>query len=137
MSVRRDYLLRIIDEFFKFLAKILKLKADKQYEQALKLIDEAALTLLKKDLNEFIEKEETESIINEKLLTLDQIEILAELLKVKADISLEQNLNFTAFNLYTKSLFLLNHVQATSKNYVKNRVEKIDEVTDALRKLNG
>lgn len=136
MAVRKDYLLRIIDEFFKFLARILKLKAEKDYEQAFQLIDEASLTLLKRDLNELIEKDgEIESVIEEKSLTLDQIEVLAELLKVKADINLELSNNFTAINLYTKSLYLLNYVHTASKNFSTSRVDKISEINLVLMGL--
>ena len=136
MSVRKDCLLRIIDEFFKFLARILKLKAEKDYDQAFQLIDEASLTLLKRDLNELIEKDgEIERVIKEKSLTLDQIEVLAELLKVKADINLELSNNFTAIHLYTKSLFLLNYVHNVSKNFSTSRVDKMSEINLALQGL--
>ena len=136
MPIRKDYLLRIIDEFFKFLAKILQLKSEKQYQQAFVLIDEASQALLHKDLNELTEKDgEIERIIEEKLLNLDQMEVLAGLIKVKADINVEMSNNFTAINLYQKALLLLNNVQLTSRNYSITREQNIMELNNALSVL--
>jgi len=136
MPIRKDYLLRIIDEFFKFLAKILQLKSEKQYQQAFVLIDEASQALLHKDLNELTEKDgEIERIIEEKLLNLDQMEVLAGLMKVKADINVEMSNNFTAINLYQKALLLLNNVQLTSRNYSITREQNIMELNNALSAL--
>lgn len=136
MPIRKDYLLRIIDEFFKFLAKILQLKSEKQYQQAFVLIDEASQALLHKDLNELTEKDgEIERIIEEKLLNLDQMEVLAGLIKVKADINVEMSNNFTAINLYQKALLLLNTVQLTSRNYSITREQNIMELNNALSAL--
>jgi hypothetical protein len=137
MPIRKDYLLRIIDEFFKFLARILQLKSEKQYQQAFVLIDEASQALLHKDLNELTEKDgEIERIIEEKLLNLDQMEVLAGLIKVKADINVEISNNFTAINLYQKALLLLNEVQLTSRNYSITREQNIMELNNALSALN-
>ena len=136
MPIRKDYLLRIIDEFFKFLAKILQLKSEKQYQQAFVLIDEASQALLHKDLNELTENDdEIERIIEEKLLNLDQMEVLAGLIKVKADINVEMSNNFTAINLYQKALLLLNTVQLTSRNYSITREQNIMELNNALSVL--
>jgi len=136
MPIRKDYLLRIIDEFSKFLAKILQLKSEKQYQQAFVLIDEASQALLHKDLNELTEKDgEIERIIEEKLLNLDQMEVLAGLIKVKADINVEMSNNFTAINLYQKALLLLNTVQLTSRNYSITREQNIMELNNALSVL--
>ena len=136
MPIRKDYLLRIIDEFFKFLARILQLKSEKQYQQAFVLIDEASQALLHKDLNELTEKDgEIERIIEEKLLNLDQMEVLAVLIKVKADINVEMSNNFTAINLYQKALLLLNTVQLTSRNYSITREQNIMELNNALSVL--
>jgi len=136
MPIRKDYLLRIIDEFFKFLARILQLKSEKQYQQAFVLIDEASQALLHKDLNELTEKDgEIERIIEEKLLNLDQMEVLAGLMKVKADINVEMSNNFTAINLYQKALLLLNNVQLTSRNYSITREQNIMELNNALSAL--
>jgi hypothetical protein len=138
MAVRKDYLLRLIEEFFNFLSKIMKLKGEKQYDQALALIDETSFSVLHVDINELVSNETFFSQITEdKNFSLDQIEILAELLKVKADINQELNAVFTAINLYEKSLFLFDHVQVTSKDYSLTRANRIQEINYFLLNLKG
>jgi hypothetical protein len=138
MTIRRDYLLRLIEEFFKFLSKILKLKEEKHYQQALALIDETSLSLLHIDLTGLMTDEISFSkITQDKALSLDKIEILAELLKVKAEISDETNAIFSAINLYEKSLFLFEHVQVTSNDYSMSRANRIQEITHSLLNLKG
>jgi hypothetical protein len=138
MTIRRDYLLRLIDEFFKFLAKILQLRTEKQYQKALDLIDEASATLLHTDLSEFMEDDEViRNLIESKSFNLDQIEILAELLKIKADINLDLYNNITAIRLYEKSILLFNHVQSSSKNFSLERIKKMDEINYTLINLKG
>jgi len=138
MTIRRDYLLRIIDEFFKFLSKILKLKDAKEYQQAFLVMEETSQTLLHAGLNEFTEIQGLIlPFVSGKGLTMDQIEILAELLKVKADIEMDLFNNFSALNLYEKSLELLQHIQSNSKNFSLSRIEKIDDIRDILAGLKG
>jgi hypothetical protein len=138
MTIRKDYLLRLMDEFFKFLAKILQLKSEKNYQQALALIDEASQALLHLDLNELAQNEEKFSMLTTGgKLSHEQIEVLAQLLKAKADISLETYNNFTAINLYEKSLFLLEHLQVVSKDYSLPRINLMREVNYHLMNLKG
>ena len=138
MTIRRDYLLRIIDEFFKFLSKILKLKGAKEYQQAFALIEETSQTLLHLQLSEFLDNQEPIlNMVSNKSLNLDQIEILAELLKVKADIDLELNNNFSAINSYVKSLDLFEHIQSSSKNFSLARIDKIKDINFTLTSLKG
>ena len=139
MSVQRDYILRLIEQFFKFLAIILRLRDEKQYEQANALIGEACQKYLYLEMDSLISIDESEMLkmVDEKHFSLDQIEILAELLKVKAEISLDTNHSFTAINLFDKSLRLFNLVNETSVNYSLSRVNKMMEIRQALKNLKG
>jgi len=138
MTVRRDYLLRLIEDFFSFLARIMKLKGEKNYQQAMILIDETAMSLLHLDINDLMVNEASFlKITEDKNFSHDQMEILAELLKVKADVNRELNAVFSAVNLYEKSLFLFEFIQVTSKNYSLNRAKKIEEINYFLLNLKG
>jgi hypothetical protein len=128
MPIRKDYILRLIDEFFKILARILKLKEDKQYSQALEAIDETSQSLLHIDIQEIAENDVAFSQIITGPSSLDQVEILAELLKVKADIYQETHLPFSAINHYQKALHLFEFVQNHSKDYSISRDNKIKEI---------
>jgi hypothetical protein len=128
----------MIDEFFKFLARILQLKGEKQYQQALALINEATQTLLHMDMNELDSNEyDISRIIGDKKLSLDQLEVLAGLLKVKADIHLDTNNTFSAISQYGKSLYLYEYVQDTSRDFSLERVNLIKEINLALVNLEG
>lgn len=136
MTIRRDYILRIIEEFFKFLARILKLKGEKQYQQALDLIDEASQSLLHLALDEVENPEfDISLLVAGKGLNLDQLEILAKLLKVKADIQIDMGLRFSAIRHYQQSLYLLEYLQNTSKNFSMERVELMKEISLMLKDL--
>jgi hypothetical protein len=137
MSVRRDYLLRLIEQFFKFLAIILRLRNEKQYEQASALIDEAGQKFLNIEMNTMVSSDMDTFIkhVDEKSFTLDQFEILAELLKAKAEISVDTNHQFTAINLFDKSLYLFEQINEKSKNYSLLRVNKMVEIRQTLNSL--
>lgn len=138
MTVRRDYILRMIDEFFKFLSKILKLREAKEFQQAQALIEETSKALLKTKLSEFVECEESVLILSKnKELNQDQMEILAELLKVNADIELDLYHNFSAIKLYEKALELFEYIQSTSHNYSLERIKKIQDIIFTLTTLKG
>ncbi len=128
---QKDFILRIIEEFFTFLSRILKLKSGKEYEKALELIDEAAKYFLKINLNEVVQNGQ----LNEEILStlsFDQLKILAELLKVKADIFNETNLRFSAVSNYQFSLGLYEHIQSSSGNYSVEVADKILEIKRIL-----
>ena len=128
----------MIQEFFKFLGQIMKLKSEKQYQQALDLIDEAAQSFIKIDLNEIMKNEDTiNQILTNKLLTTDQLGMLAELLKIKADIYLDTNLRFSAITHYELSLAIYEQIHSESKDYSMDRVTKIESIRAALSEIIG
>jgi len=95
---QKDFILRMIEEFFKFLGQILKLTSEKRYDEALAAIDQAAHQFLKIDIDKIADSEDLQDdIFNKNLLSTDQLTILAELLKVKADIYKETNFDIRNF----------------------------------------
>lgn len=130
---QRDYILRIIEEFFKFLGQILKLKSEKLYDQAFDLINQTARDFLKLDLQEVIINEQWISeILNNKEISYDHLYILAELLKAKADIYIETNHKIEAFMYYNSALNLLEHVQNGSMNYSIEIANKIEDIRNLI-----
>lgn len=134
MTFQRDFILRIIEDFFRFLAVILKLKSEKQYQQAFDAIDEAGEKLLHLDIK-LLESEDYDiSQATEAFgLNSDQTEILARLLMIKADIQLEMGNRITALRLYEKAKYLLEWLQSTSKNF---SIERGNLLLDIYRNLN-
>jgi len=133
---QKDFILRMIEDFFRFLSVILKLKGEKDYKQAFEVITETSEKLLKIDI---IALSETEDDLGDFVLNAayqpKQIEILAELLKIKAEIHLELNQVFSALNAFEKSLQLYDQCQTQSKNYSIDRVKKITDINLQLDRL--
>ena len=135
MTFQRDYILRIIEDFFKFLAIILKLKSEKLYQQALDATDETCEKLLHLNISHIESEDYDISKATEEFgLNSDQTDILARLLKVKADIRLEMGNRITATRLYEKSHYLLEWLQNTSRNF---SIERANLLLDIHRHLNG
>lgn len=126
----------MIEDFFRFLSIILKLKAEKDYSQAFEVITETSEKLLKMDIIALSENEEEFSDFMESTtLQPEQIEILAELLKTKAEIHLELNQVFSTMNCFDKSLQLYELCQSQSKNYSIDRVKKMTDINLQLDRL--
>ncbi len=128
---QKDYILRIIEEFFRFLGQILKLKSEKEYVRALDLIDQASKNFLKVNLNDIVINEQLDKEILSNL-NFDQLRILAELLKAKADIFNETNSHFSATSYYQLSLGLFEYVHEGSKNYSVDIADRIYELKKIL-----
>lgn len=119
----------MIEEFFKFLGQILKLTSEKRYDEALAAIDQAAHQFLKIDIDKIADSEDLQDdIFNKNLLSTDQLTILAELLKVKADIYKETNFAFSANSHYIMALAVYEKVQQESPNYSLDIANKIDDL---------
>ena len=133
---QKDFILRIIEDFFRFLSIILKLKGEKDYAQAIEVIRETSEKLLKIDI---IAKSENDEEFKDFVLNTsfqpEQIEILAELLKIDAEIHMELNQVFSAINAFEKALQLYEQCQSRSKNYSIDRVKKLTEINLQLDRL--
>ena len=55
---QKDFILRMIEDFFRFMSIILKLKVEKDYEQAFVVISETSQKLLKIDIKALSENDE-------------------------------------------------------------------------------
>ena len=133
---QKDFILRMIEDFFRFMSIILKLKVEKDYEQAFEVISETSQKLMKIDIKALSENDEDfENLLLNTSYPPEQLEILAELLKIMAEIHLELNQIFTAINTFGKSLQLYEQCQSQSKNYSIDRVKKITELNLQLDRL--
>ncbi|MDP2336468.1 MAG: hypothetical protein Q8N05_08475 [Bacteroidota bacterium] len=137
----RDYLIRQIEEMGVFLAlllhRILKLKEENQQEQIGSVVREALVQELKLDIDQVIvlENDDFLSVIKEHLQSEDQLEKLADILKILGqDIGLSFTVTKAAY--LQKSLFLFTHLQETSINFSFERQTKIRELQELLR-ING
>jgi hypothetical protein len=136
---QKDYILRIIEDFFRFLSVILKLRSEKKYTEALQKCDETSLSLLRIDMNtiEKLPSEELKEYVEGLSLAPQQIEILAGLLYEKSEIHYETNSVFSAKNSVDKSLLLYLIVSESTRNFSVDADMKIRRLKELAVDLNS
>lgn len=134
----RDYLIRQIEEMGLFLSilfrRILKMKEENQQEQMAAAVREELIQELKMDIDQVIMLEDDEflSIIKTYFTSSDQLDKLADILKVLGQ-DVGQSFSLTKANYLKKSLFLFTHLQETSSVFSYERRSKIRELQELLR----
>ncbi len=133
---QKDYILRLIEEFGRFLRIILRLKNEQQFEAASLQLNEAADKLLQVNLDELVKDPgNMEQIILVRAFNPDQSDILADLLFLRAEILLDTGQKITATRLFEMAKHLLEQIQEKSKTYSLDRIEKIRNIELFLKDL--
>jgi sulfur carrier protein ThiS len=134
----RDYLIRQIEEMGLFLTillrRILKMKEDDQQEQIESVVREELLQETKLDIDQIIvlENEDFLKVIKEKLTSEDQIEKMADVLRILG-MENQSSISPTKANYLMKSQFLFIHLQQNSKDFSYERRIKILELQEIIR----
>jgi hypothetical protein len=134
----RDYLIRQIEEMGLFLAillrRILKMKEENQQELMESAVREELVQELKLDIDQVIvlENQDFLSLVKEYFTSEDQLEKLADILKVLGQ-EKGSSFSLTKANYLQKSLFLFTHLQETSTNFSFERREKVLEIQEIIR----
>jgi hypothetical protein len=110
--IRRDYIIRMIEEFFQALARIKSLKGAKQWREADSSIDQEFGRLIGMDAKGVAQLSETELLARlvrgePTLAVREKTLILATLLKEAGDVSAEQGRQDDSRMSYLKALHLL------------------------------
>ena len=133
----RDYLIRQFEEMGIFLSilfrRLLKMKEENQQEQMASAVREELIQELKLDIDQVImlENEEFLSLIKTYFTSIDQLDKLADILKVIGQDS-GQSFSLTKANYLLKSLFLFTHLQETSSAFSYERRAKILELQKTI-----
>jgi hypothetical protein len=136
----RDYLIRQFEEMGLFLAilfrRILKMKEENQQEQMASAVREELIQELKLDIDQVImlENDEFLSLVKTYFTSLDQLDKLADILKVLGQNS-GQSFSLTKANYLRKSLFLFTHLQETSSAFSYERRAKIMELQKTILEM--
>jgi histone deacetylase complex regulatory component SIN3 len=134
----RDYLIRQIEEMGYFLSillrRILKMKEENQQEQMESVVREALVQELKMDIDQIVvlENEDFLKVIREHLTSEDQLEKLADILRILG-MGNQSSISPTKANFLLKSLFLFIHLQQNSKVFSYERRIKILELQEIIR----
>ena len=134
----RDYLIRQIEEMGIFLAillrRILKMKEENQQGQMESVVREALIQEMKLDIDQVVvlENEDFLSIVKEYFMSENQMDKLADILKVLGQ-DINQSFTPTKAAYLQKSLFLFTNLQESSSNFSYERKIKIEELQESLR----
>lgn len=135
--VEKDFLLRQFNQLGVVLARILGFKEKGKYESAESVIDNALTDFGLKELDIYLEID-VDSLVRELIkthrLTIDQINILAELIYEKAEINTRLGKIEPARGLYLKALILFEHITNTERVFSFEREEKINKIRSILQK---
>jgi hypothetical protein len=134
----RDYLIRQFEEMGFFLAslirRILKMKEENQQFQMESAVREELIQELKLDIGQIVmlENEEFLSLIQTTFTSDDQLEKLADILKILGQ-EIGHSFTMTRANYLRKSLFLFSFLQDSSANFSYERKVKIQELQELIR----
>lgn len=126
--IRKDYILRIVEEFAKFLAAIVGLKREGKYEEALKKVDQVFNSMINLDpviLKSIKQEELIDFLIEEKQFNLHYLKMIAELLFEEGQIYVEQGDPVTAQNVLGKAKILINYLMENDRTFSFDWYEKI------------
>jgi len=132
---QRDYILRLIEEFGKFLTAITGLKLEGKLEEALKKIDESYNELLEIDpvMVKSLKNEEVLAFFQEeKQYDNQQLNMAAELLYQEGMIYVEEGDPVSARNVLEKSKILINYLMDNDSTFSFDWYEKLHEIDHFL-----
>ncbi|MCH8317575.1 MAG: hypothetical protein IIA88_03625 [Bacteroidetes bacterium] len=134
--VQKDYLLRLIEQFSKTLINIIGLKKKGEYKKASELIAETYRGLLKFDpgyLEHIPDNELLDTLVKDKALNHDQLEIVADLLIEEGDILFQQKQRNKSRTKYSQALKVLDHLNEEQKStFSFDRMNKIGSIQKKL-----
>ena len=135
---QKDYMLRMIEMLGELLRAIFGMITKGQYEQAEKSLHEAYLTTLRKDASFFQQipiEQLTDELIKEHNFTNAHLEMLAELMFAEATLLCSKNKKQESLPFYHKSLLLFKFVNDSYRAYSRDRLEKMETITERLSEI--
>jgi len=129
---QKDYIMRMIEAFAKMVAGIVGLIRKGDPDTALARIKETYDTILKIDPEELYQYDDPEwyKFCNER--NLDELEMVAELLKLEGEIRMDTGKSEEGLRLLYRSLELFNYVDGQSGTFSVFRSEKISTLKEEL-----
>ena len=133
--IRKDYILRMVEEFAKFLAAIVGLKNEGKYHEALKKIDTVYTGLIDIDpiiLKSLSPEEMITFLKNEDKYSNQYLKIIAELLFEEGQIYVESGDPVSARNVLEKAKMLINYLSENDSTFSFDWYEKISIIDSLL-----
>jgi len=128
----RDYIMRMIEAFAKMIAAIVGLREKGELDKARSLVEEAYDTVLKVNSGEIKEFDDTQWKQFCSKRSLEELEMLADLLMVEGEIQIDSGQTEGVCELLTRALQLLKLAEAQSGTFSLTRFDKMTELEQKL-----
>ena len=133
---QRDYILRLIEEFGRFLQIIMGLRGGKQFGEAMDQLRLAGEQLLKIDLTGVPEGDEAlRAFITDRGYDTRQTDLLSDMLLLQGELYMELGDPLSAIVSLEQAKFLYRWNDERSKEYSIDRVKKLETVEWHLLRL--
>ncbi len=132
--IRKDYILRIVEEFAKFLAAIVGLKREGKFDEALKKVDQVYHGMINIDpviLKSINPDELMDFLLHEKKFNNHYLKMIAELLFEEGQIYAENGDPISARNVLEKARILIDYLMENDPTFSFDWYEKIS-IIDAI-----
>mgnify|MGYP001227057550 CR=1 FL=1 len=135
---QKDFILRIIEDFFRFLSVILKLRKEQRYDEALMECNETSLSLLRININtiENLQPEEFIKHVEGLSLLPQQSEILAGLMYERSEIYYASGDLLQARTAVEKALMLYRLNSGSTKTFSMDadaKIKRLLQLNDELK----
>jgi len=135
---QKDYILRLIEQLFKFLAEVLKLIKKREFSEASDRLESSYYEFLREDAAFFrnIPPDQlTQKLLQEHNYTNGHLEILAELFNAEAELELAQNKKNGSLEYSKKALLLFEFIDKEIRTYSTERLSKIETIRKRISEL--
>jgi len=133
---KRDYILQIIEQIGKVLAKVAELLNDKKPDEARQAIHKTYQRYLKinvAELDTVLENDPVNTLINQHDFDNQRLNALADLLKAEGDIYLQEEEEDFAKSRYAKALIIFEYLNQTEQVYSFDREAKIADMQEKMK----
>lgn len=133
--IRKDYILRIVEEFAKFLAAIVGLKREGKFDEALKKVDQVYLGMINIDpviLKSINPDELTDFLLHEKKFNNHYLKMIAELLFEEGQIYAENGDPVSARNVLEKARIIIDYLMENDPTFSFDWYEKISIIDSII-----
>ena len=135
---QKDYILRLIEQFFKFLAEVLNLIKKGEYSEASDRLESSYYEFLREDAASFHNIPEdtlTQKLLQEHNFTNGHLEILAELFNAEAELKFARGDYPGSLAFSRKSMIIFEFIDKEYKTYSEERIKKMEEIRKRITKL--
>lgn len=136
----RDYILRMIEMIGEFIAAIMGLIKEGEYDKAEEKLSDLYYTALKEDAAFFRvipEEKLTDSLLQQHNYTHGHLEILAELFNTEAELAFARGNTKGSYEYSKKALILFEFVEREDRTWSLEKSKKIQALKDRILELSG